>query len=435
MELTYPSVFHYLLLLFIAQYVARYFYSEEFYTPKYEPTKNHKELTDTCNTIAIDTLTRDSWIPGFGVCAGKVYYRDIWTRDAFFSCMGLLSIHKYDHVRQTLKTIREYQRDDGLVPLRVGNEWYSIRFLFGIDIPGRKAVYVCDKAGSEPTDSCPQLIVLTDLLYQNTHDRNDTQSMLASCEKAYSYMMKQASTTNDGLLHGRYFDTWHDTYSIHGPALFSNVFWVQSHLSMSRIRQSVGDSHGARQCLEMYRKTRTALLRSYWNGTYLQIYPHIGNFEMAGNALAVLFGVVSRDKAASIFSYYDKHTPVSSTTGSVTSTTVTIPRMPDKYVFWPMRWIGMAGYHNEHLWPWVHCLAVAAASRCGIQSAGLQQGYERILRTTVRYGRCYERLDPDTMRPVRNVLQSSEVGFSESAGMILFASHGGVIPVSSSSVL
>jgi glycogen debranching enzyme len=394
-----------------------------------------ERLKTTCDSIATDTVTNQSWIPGFGVCAGKMYYRDVWTRDAFFSCIGLLSIHKYNYVRQTLNTLKQYQRGDGLVPLRVGNKWYSARFLLGVDIPGREAVYECDKAGSEPTDSCPQLIVLTDILYHNTRNLNDVQSMLGSCEKAYSYMMKQAATTNDGLLHGRYFDTWHDTYAIHGPALFTNVFWVQSHMAMSRIRQAVGDSHGARQCMEMYKKTRAAVIRSYWNGTYLQIYPHIGNFEMAGNALAVLFGVVSRDKATTIFAYYDANVPRSSTSGSVTSTTVTIPRMPDKYVYWPMRWIGMAGYHNEHLWPWVHCLAMAATTQSNIQSTGVQQGYVRILQTTVRYGRCYERLDPDTMKPVRNVLQSSEIGFSESAGMMLFASHGGVIPVSSSGVL
>lgn len=156
---------------------------------------------------------------------------------------------------------------------------------------------------------------------------------------------------------------------------------------------------------------------------------------MAGNALAVLFGVVSRERAASIFQYYEKHAPVSAKTGEITSTTVTIPRLPDKYVFQPMVWIGMGGYHNEHLWPWVHCLAVSAANHVGVQSSALQLGYSRILRTTQRYGACYERLSPDTMKPVRSILQSSEVGFSEAAGMILLASQGGVIPVSSSGVL
>lgn len=424
--------------VFVAQYVIRYTSNESYYVPDISRearfgTAEYDSLSKESDRIALDTLTRQSWIPDLGVCAGGTYYRDLWTRDAFFSCLGLLSVGEHERVRRVLRSLREYQRTDGLVPLRIGSTWYSVRFLFGVDIPGRSAVYTCDKAGAEPTDSCPQLIVLTYLMYTATGDHTILQEMINSCEKAYSYMWKQASSTNDGLLHGRYFDTWHDTYAINGPALFSNVFWTYSHQAMEKIRLKMGNSQGAKKCAEAYRSTQKRVIDAYWNGTYLKMYPHHDYFEMGGNALAVLFGIVDREKAASIFRFYDENAPrVGMRT---TPTPVTIPTLPDKYVYWPLRWIGLGDYHNKHLWPWIHCLGVAAANHRHITSEALRTGHEQIMRITATYGHCYERLDPITCQPIRHIVQSTEIGFSESAGMMLFATHGGVIPVSSSAVL
>ena len=80
--------------------------------------------------------------------------------------MGLLTIGEYKLVEKVLYTLQRFQRKDGLIPLRVGNDYYVIRFLFGMNVGNKVAVYKDDKAFKEPSDSNSQFIVLTYLLYK-----------------------------------------------------------------------------------------------------------------------------------------------------------------------------------------------------------------------------------------------------------------------------
>ena len=94
--------------------------------------------------------------------AGNKYYKDMWTRDAFFACLGLLLHNKnknksYNIVKQYLLLLSKFQKENGLIPLRIGrsNKAYFFKtFKLKIDNKDR-GVFRDDKNFSYPTDSNP----------------------------------------------------------------------------------------------------------------------------------------------------------------------------------------------------------------------------------------------------------------------------------------
>ena len=99
------------------------------------------------------------------------------------------------------------------------------------------AVYEDDKAFKEPSDSNSQFIVLTYLLYNKTNDLRILRKFYTACVKAYENNLKNVKS--DKLLHGEYFDTWHDTFIINGASLFSNVFMLKSLQCFSEINRNL----------------------------------------------------------------------------------------------------------------------------------------------------------------------------------------------------
>ena len=222
--------------LFVSFVVAKMVYSYNSYSKYYNPVDNKdQDKKSYCFEIARKTIVEQCQDPEIGLCAGEFYYRDLWTRDAFFGCMGLLTLGEYKLVEKVLDTLQKFQRKDGLIPLRVGNNYYGIRFLFGLDIGDKVAVYEDDKAFKEPSDSNSQFIVLTYLLYKKTNDLRILRKFYTACVKAYENNLKNVKS--DKLLHGEYFDTWHDTFIINGASLFSNVFMLKSLQCFSEINR------------------------------------------------------------------------------------------------------------------------------------------------------------------------------------------------------
>ena len=119
--------------MFVTLVVFKMGFSYILYDNYYKPIYNKDvDKERYCFEIAKKTLLEQCQDCEIGLCAGEFYYKDLWTRDAFFGCMGLLTIGEYKHVEKVLYTLKRFQRKDGLIPLRVGNNNYSIRFLFGI---------------------------------------------------------------------------------------------------------------------------------------------------------------------------------------------------------------------------------------------------------------------------------------------------------------
>ena len=403
-------------VLFVSFVVAKMVYSYNVYDKYYKPIDNkEKNKEQYCYKIARKTIVEQCQDPEIGLCAGEFYYKDLWTRDAFFGCMGLLTLGEYKLVEKVLDTLQKFQRKDGLIPLRVGNNNYGIRFLFGIDVGEKVAVYEDDKAFKEPSDSNSQFIVLTYLLYLKTGDLNILNKFYVSCTKAYNNNWKNVK--DDKLLHGEYFDTWHDTFIINGASLFSNVFMLKSIQCFAEISRNLSKpfvmSHSD------YNIHREIFIKKFWNGNFLKMYPDMEYFETAGNFLAILFDLVDKQQASSILIHLDK-------VHKKPMLPVVLPELPKKYIYKPLYLIGLQDYHNRHYWPWVNGLAKAACNHANIISGVVDKAFKNVEDIMYKYGKCYERIDPKTLGPVRHFFQSSEINFSESAGMYLLSKQDNV---------
>lgn len=389
-----------------------YILYDSFYRPVDNKGINKQKY---CYGIAKKTLLKQCQDCKIGLCAGEFFYKDLWTRDAFFGCMGLLTIGEYKLVEKVLYTLKIFQRKDGLIPLRVGNDYYVIRFLLGIDVGNKVAVYKDDKAFKEPSDSNSQFIVLTYLLYKLSNDLNILKRFYGSCMKAFNHNLKNIH--GDKLLHGDYFDTWHDTFTINGASLFSNVFMLKSIECMSNINKALSKPYVLNTM--DYNSYKKSFNNKFWNGKFLKIYPHMNYLETAGNALAILFDIVDREKASSILIHMENN-------NKKQMLPVVLPELPKKYIFKPLYIVGLQDYHNKHFWPWVSGLMKAACNHVNIFSGTVNQAFNNVENIIYKYGRCYERIHPETLGPVRHLFQSSEINFSETAGMYLLAKEDNV---------
>jgi len=405
----------YLVLVIILIYILwRHINQKGYYKIIRKPNINIIDKIKLCRKYAEDTLIKKTFNPKLGVQAGEVFYHDVWTRDAFFSCLGILSTKSNLHIiKRVLTTLKNYQRKDGLIPLRVGSYWYSIRFLTGIDLPGTSAVYEDDKAGKIPTDSDSEFIILNYLLYRDFKDITFLQEQYPAILKAFNHM--NSLLKQDMLIHGEYFDSWHDTFTINGANLFSNVLFVQAIEAFYEIQSylKVISLEEYFQKKQLYGMLKQNLITNFWNGEFLKIYPNLNYMETAGNALAIVFNLVDSDKSNKILKYIDKN---------LTSNLVpvTIPQLPNKYIYQPLFLIGLEGYHQKHYWPWVNGLLIKAQKRVGYRSDKLDNVLITLTNIAYNYENHYERIDID-LKPVKHFFQSTEVNFSESAGMYLYA--------------
>ena len=420
-----PGSFLLIIFIILCNLLWRYLHYKKFYQKL-----KHRLSVDKCVDLSVYTLTKSSFNKDLGICAGEVYYHDLWTRDAFFASLGLLSSGIYPHVQTVLQTLCKYQRQDGLIPLRVGHKNYVTRFICNCNVDKIQPVYYDDKAFSEPTDSNSQFIILNWWLYQHTGDLDFFREMIPYCFLAFSYLIKHLD--KDLLLSGNYFDTWHDTVTISQPSLFSNVLFIKAYQTIlemidridkieededfnfdllnKRFIDTVAELEGKLEQKE-FQKHRDAFHKHFWNGEFFTIYPGKNNFETAGNALAMLFDFVDDSKCKSISKYVENNM-------SQDLIHCFIPLLPCNKIYTPMYFVCLQKYHNGHYWLWVNGLFASALKYRQINPELQQRVQTQIENIFCEYGCAYERIS-QKMKPTRNLFQSSEINFSESAGMFL----------------
>ena len=397
---------------------------------KYYKKRKHKLSVNQCIDLSEHTLTHTSFIKELGICAGEVYYHDVWTRDAFFASLGLLSTDIYPQVQTVLETLSKYQRHDGLIPLRVGHKNYVTRFICNCDVDSVQPVYHDDKAFSTPSDSNSQFIILSWCFYQHTGNLEFFKEMVPYCFFAFSYLMKHVD--DELLLTGDYFDTWHDTVTVSKPSLFSNVLFLKAYKTILEITERIGiidDKRGIELNLinkrvfdiiselegkiewNEYHKHRDAFHKHFWNGEFFTIYPGVNHFETTGNSLAMLFDFVDEYKCDSISKYVEQN---------MTRDLVHcfIPLLPCNKIYTPMYLVCLQKYHNGHYWLWVNGLFASALKYRKINHELQKRVQTQIEKIFCEYGCAYERIS-QKMQPTRHLFQSSEINFSESAGMFL----------------
>lgn len=365
---------------------------------------NIKDKRLYCKNLAFETIhknRRDDLM----ILAGNRFYSDMWTRDAFITSLGLFA-HKKDLelIKSVLSKQSKNIREDGLVPLRIGKKNYITKILFNIELGGDNIpIYEDDKVFSEPTDSNPQFIITSWLYYKFTKNKKFINSLKNEIVSVFDYMIKN---TENGLLQGKYFHSWYDTFAFNGPDLFSNVLYLYSIKCFENLKKICPEINS--NYTTSYIKIKNIFMENFWNGKYLKINPNIDVMETAGNSLAILLNILNNKQSKSIINYID-----SNNIHQVTP--VTIPKMPSKYLWLPGYIVGMQGYHNDRLWLWPHNIYNAAKNK-------LTYSYstDSIEDVTCKYGMFFENVNYK-IEPYVHWFQNTEINFSESCGSYLLS--------------
>ena len=379
-----------------------------------EPIKKEKYKMDEksnrekCKDLAFKTIIGNKR-QNLRLLAGTSLYGDMWTRDAFITSLGLFSHQKHlDVVKQVLKVQAKNLRKDGLVPLRIGRESYTTKFLFGIQSgKDNVPVYRDDKANSEPTDSNPQFIIMSWLYFKYTNDKEFINSISTSIKSCYKYLCENSK---DNMLHGTYFHSWYDTFTFNGPDLFSNVLFVYCIKCYHKLSQKIPNINYKNICKFEYEEVKNTFKKHFWSGNFLKISPDIKVMETAGNSLAILFGILSKEEGMKFVNYLEKNKSQKSQIAPVV-----VPKMSVMHLYWPGLAVGMGGYHNDRLWIWPHCIYSKAR-----QKLNLSDQLENLEASIVKHKNFYENVD-DELNPIHHIFQNSEENFSESCGSYLFA--------------
>lgn len=424
---------------------------------------SQNEISIYCINLAVDTIKRNRRFSNNEMLvplAGATIYNDLWCRDGFITCLGLLETGNYDIIKQYLNIMGKYIRLDGLVPLRVGASRLGqglkiFHINLGYDVP----VYVDDKAGAENTDSNPSYIIMSALYAKNCTDSLNTDNSIINIDnsiididkinKAFEYIIianfssmytrvgniyvrnLNNSTNSDEicLLKGRYFNSWYDAFAIDGPDAYSNVLFGYS----IKCYEWICNKYNYRPIIDtkdLYNQFENSFRKHLYNGVYIKISPIVDVAEVASNSLAIIFGIVNDNESIKIIDHLSNKI-------NTKMCHVTYPNVPSKYLYKPLYLIGMEGYQNDRFWPWVHFLFMTAIKYTDdkinykkdnmksnniideIIEKNTEEMIDEIELSIYKQKTFCETVD-ENLNKFEHFMQPSEIDFSESCGSYLF---------------
>ena len=361
-----------------------------------------------CENIAFRTLL-DNQRDNLYLLAGSSLYSDMWTRDAFISSLGLLAHDAYPNIiKNVLQLQSDNIRNDGLIPLRIGRKSYLTKLLCGCYSDNRSVpIYKDDKKFNLPTDSNPQFIILNYLYLQATQDYEFINNNIESIIKCYDYIWKNLK---DQMLQGKYFHSWYDTFSFNGPDLFSNVLFIYS---IKCFQKFIDDEKipniKNKDIYKPYEIMLESFKNNFWNGTYFKISPKIDVMETAGNSFAILFDFITKEESLNLVKFIEDNND------NQHICSVTIPKMPRRYLWKPLCFVGMMGYHNDRYWLWPHFIYITALKKLKVEKS-----ISEIQKTICNNFTFPENVDKN-INIYKHCFQNSEINFSESCGSYLLS--------------
>lgn len=327
----------------------------------------------------------------FGILAGKDHFNDLWTRDACFACFGALKLKDFDIVKTTLTTILKYQRSDGLLPFRVGD--YNILLkLLGINLKKKiKPRYVDDKRRNEVKDSNSLTIILTNEYVKKSKDIDFAKRFYPKLKKALDYYK------ND-LIKELPYGNWCDSVPKKGKVLYTNILFWKAILALDELGRKIKHTEGLDLKADII---KDKINKTFWNGIYFNDTDHDSIFATCGNLLSIMFGLASNSQKKMILKYLERHCLAGFTVKS------SYPKYKSASLIDSLG--GMGDYHNLR-WLWIGCL----------YSLFNKDMINKISNKINRYEMVYEVYDKSG-KPINRLFYKSEVNFSWSAGLFIYA--------------
>ncbi len=378
---------------------------------------------DRAREIAIDNL-RQCYSEN-GIIAGKQHFTDIWARDSCQAGLGAARADEQDkaQVKKNLKTLIRYQREDGLIPLRVGAGTLLFKLIskklgnFMANVTNRKpaAIYTTAKdkpfTNSEVIDSGTWLVIAVNDYAVQTNDWDFAKANFIALEKAIRWTEAQ-DKDDDGLIEEGPYANWADSIAKKGKVLYSNILYAKALKSISNISEMIGKKTG--DFSKKAERTKEAINKVFWNGRYYidwiddKVHDDMPTY---GNALAIVFGIADSSKGNKIADEINKvfggnmhFNPHSEKMG--------------KNAYPLMKVCGMADYSSLS-WLLIGCMDSVAKLKLG-RKREARKVLAAVADRIIAHNCVYEIYDKKG-RPVKRLMYKSEGPFAWSAGLYLFA--------------
>ena len=370
----------------------------------------------TAYKIAKENLSKR--YSALGIVAGATHFNDLWIRDCCFAGLGSLKMGDFKPVKTSLKTMMNYIKDDGQIPLRVGQKHFLLKYLKVEKLLGKKvsARFLDDKTNSLPMDSNSLFIILFEAYVKTAKDQDFLKKHFKTLKLAMDWNINKAN--KECLLYEHNYASWADSLKKTGFVLYTNVLHCEAIRAFVVCAKSVGEVPVMKAYEQFYNQVKANINLRFWTGEFYADRIHKKRdvtFATDGNALAILFGVASKERASKISSYVSRVFDEDFCIG------LHYPHFKKEMVYTPFKWIDLGDYHNGLRWLWVGCIEAVSKIKAGLQQEG-KEALERMANKIVQYNGVYEVYEPKGT-PVKRLFYSSEKTFAWSSGLFVWACH------------
>ena len=334
-------------------------------------------------------LLRQQYAPR-GVYAGASHFRDVWARDAFFASFGCIGIGEVAHARDTVQFFLDHMRHDGLVPIRIGAKDQVLNYLKLSFRHG--AVYTQDKGRNHAVDPNLLLLILADAVERAGGKRFNRAEL--ACVAHWIVARLGA----DGLLHQGPYADWEDSIKTRGSRLYTSVCLARALRAAATL---LNDKTYAKRATTVERA-----VQSWWTGTYFMDGPCELRFMTAGNLLAIIWGIATKQQAQSILKRLARRTTVCPPSGYF--------KPSIRSVYAPFFLIGLADYHASMEWSWLAPLEALAYDAVGekIEASHRRERFDALVQ---KHSSVFEVYEHDV--PVNRIVYRSERDFGWAIGI------------------
>jgi glycogen debranching enzyme len=373
--------------------------------------KTNERLIQKAYLMALRTLRKR--YTKIGIIAGKTHFSDIWLRDSCFASLGALSVGDTDIVKTNLETILTFIKEDGQIPLRIGQKYMLLNFL---GIKGQpKARFVEDKGFSIPVDSNSLFIIIAQMYITKTKDIAFAKKHFIKLKSAINWNFSM-DEDNDLLIEEGPYANWADSLRKRGKVLYTNILHYAALTSFAVIAKTINQKEDHTHFEELATKVKSKINELFWNDSYFIDWIHKHRhayFSTDGNVLAIIFGLATKEQASLIEEcIHDLELD------SSFSTETNYPKYKAKHIFSLFYPINMFDYHNGLQWLWIGCADAVAKHKAGNKKEA-EELLTRMSKKIVKFGGVYEVYFNE--RPLKRFIYKSEQGFAWSSGMFVWA--------------
>jgi glycogen debranching enzyme len=360
------------------------------------------------------------------VTAGPHQFRSLWARDFAFSVPGLLKMHKFKAVQNTLEVFfANIRAKDGLLPRLMDSRPFQSRVVLGLaglqlplDWPLQPSFET--ENGVISIDGNLLLVVAAWQYIQRTHDHDFSQKYLRSARRALAWIQRN-HTQNGLMIRQPPYSDWADSVQRSGSVGFTQLLYLRALRALGQWESSVGASSLSHQYWEQFSQAQAALMKYYWDEAgYLKNTTEDARLSADVNWGAVAWNLVTKDKSRQILATLAKSAELTKPLpgrvleGEYDSS--------EKSIF--VKIAGISGYHDSFYWLWITALSIQAYDVMGDHRTAdiIRAQLGEVMKSSGGVHEVYW-LANNQLVPVRTFGYRAEFPFTWSLAMVAFVSR------------